>query len=145
MQRRLRLARFDPGPIDGLFGPATRRALAAWQAAAGLPATGHVDKASLTLLVKQTADEYHAWRSAERARARRKEAQSSIVVSSAPPAPLADPGECRRLASGEIVFGTGFGCNLRGLGENVQDDFRELGRDLGRLLRQSGSPADKGR
>ncbi|MER0237162.1 N-acetylmuramidase domain-containing protein [Fulvimarina sp. MAC8] len=36
--------------IDGLFGPRTAAALSAWQAAAGLPATGVVDERTATML-----------------------------------------------------------------------------------------------
>ena len=33
---------FDPGPIDGLMGPRTSRAISNFQQSAGLPTTGHV-------------------------------------------------------------------------------------------------------
>ena len=41
---------FDPGTPDGLFGPRTRDAIRRWQAARGLPATGHVDSEQVELL-----------------------------------------------------------------------------------------------
>ena len=41
---------FDPGTPDGLFGPRTRDAIRRWQAARGLPATGHVDSEQAGLL-----------------------------------------------------------------------------------------------
>ena len=41
---------FDPGAPDGLFGPRTRDAIRRWQAAQGLPATGHVDSEQVELL-----------------------------------------------------------------------------------------------
>ncbi len=43
LQRRLKAAGFDPGPIDGIFGPATRTALKQYQTAQGLSVTGELD------------------------------------------------------------------------------------------------------
>lgn len=44
IQKRLRAHGFDPGPVDGRFGPLTATALAAFQASAGLDPTGVVDE-----------------------------------------------------------------------------------------------------
>lgn len=128
VQRRLQLAQFDPQLVDGIFGPATRTAITDWQEVAGLPATGYVDERAMALLAAQTSDEYRSWRAAEQARARRrKEAQSAVVVSSAPPVPATvDAGACRRLPSGELAFGRDVRCNFRAFGENVSRDFRGL-------------------
>ncbi|HMA16782.1 MAG TPA: peptidoglycan-binding domain-containing protein, partial [Kiloniellaceae bacterium] len=43
-------AGFDPGPIDGHWGPRTRRALAAFQREHGLRASGEPDAATLDAL-----------------------------------------------------------------------------------------------
>ena len=38
---------FNPGPVDGIFGPKTRRAVQAWQQANGYPATGELTQAQM--------------------------------------------------------------------------------------------------
>jgi hypothetical protein len=126
IQRRLQLASSDPQMIDGIFGPATRSAIAAWQAQAGLPATGFMDAPAVALLVEQTADEYRDWRAAERTRAREREAQSEVVASWAPPPHQSQHDGCRRTASGEIAFGRDVGCNFRAFGDNFRRDVRDL-------------------
>lgn len=50
IQQRLADAGHLEGSVDGDFGPGTRAAMAAFQKAAGLPATGMPDQRSLTLL-----------------------------------------------------------------------------------------------
>jgi hypothetical protein len=46
-QRRLNAAGFDAGPVDGIVGPRTERALIKYQAANGLEVTGELDAATL--------------------------------------------------------------------------------------------------
>jgi hypothetical protein len=46
-QRRLNAAGFDAGPVDGVVGPRTKRALIKYQAANGLAVTGELDAATL--------------------------------------------------------------------------------------------------
>ena len=43
IQQGLRVEGFDPGGVDGLFGPRTRAAIRDWQAAQGMRMTGHLD------------------------------------------------------------------------------------------------------
>lgn len=50
LQQALKDRGFDPGPIDGVIGAGTRRALRAWQAQAGLPADGYASEAILKAL-----------------------------------------------------------------------------------------------
>ena len=49
-QRRLNAAGFDAGPVDGIFGPKTKRAVIIYQAVNGLPLTGQLDPATLARL-----------------------------------------------------------------------------------------------
>jgi len=44
MQVRLTALGYDTAGIDGMIGPATRKAIRAWQAANGVPADGYVEK-----------------------------------------------------------------------------------------------------
>jgi localization factor PodJL len=46
-QRLLNAAGFDAGPVDGIVGPRTKRALIKYQAANGLEVTGELDAATL--------------------------------------------------------------------------------------------------
>ena len=55
IQQGLVVAGFDPGTADGLFGPATRAALRAWQASRGIAATGYLDAQQATILVRSRA------------------------------------------------------------------------------------------
>lgn len=50
LQRRLRAAGFDPGPLDGQFGPKTTAAVKAFQRRQGLPVTGVVNSATAMAL-----------------------------------------------------------------------------------------------
>lgn len=43
VQYNLKQLGFDPGPVDGLMGPGTERAIRAFQSAHGLPVTGQAD------------------------------------------------------------------------------------------------------
>ena len=50
LQRRLRAAGFDPGPLDGSAGPTTTNAARQYQRARGLAVTGEVDRDLLARL-----------------------------------------------------------------------------------------------
>ena len=49
-QRALRDLGYDPGPIDGLFGPKTRAALEKYQTTERLPVTGQLDALTIERL-----------------------------------------------------------------------------------------------
>lgn len=50
IQSRLTAQGFDTGGTDGVIGNKTRSAISAWQAQAGLPATGEPSQALLVAL-----------------------------------------------------------------------------------------------
>ena len=53
VQEALAGAGFDPGPVDGKFGPATRRAIEAWQLANGHAATGELTSRQVEALITE--------------------------------------------------------------------------------------------
>ena len=57
IQEGLEAAGFDPGDVDGLFGPRTRAAIRVWQSAQGSRATGYLGEASAAALRASAADE----------------------------------------------------------------------------------------
>ncbi len=50
-QERLNAAGFDAGPVDGILGPRTKRALIHYQAVSGLELTGELDRATRERLI----------------------------------------------------------------------------------------------
>jgi DNA invertase Pin-like site-specific DNA recombinase/lysozyme family protein len=56
LQKRLRGAGFDPGPVDGLFGPRTQAAVERLQRAGGLSADGIVSHRTRRLLAERGTD-----------------------------------------------------------------------------------------
>jgi peptidoglycan hydrolase-like protein with peptidoglycan-binding domain len=123
LQRRLALAEHDPRLVDGIFGPATRAAIAAWQRSAGLPPTGYIDVQALALLEDQTDERYRAWEADNGDR--RQRTRTASAGNAVPPGTPA-AANCRRLWSGEIAYGHTFRCDVRGLRENVAELFRGL-------------------
>ena len=131
VQRRLRLAQFDPKMIDGDFGPDTRAAIEDWQRAAGMPATGFIDGRSMSLLTTQTAEAYREWERAERARIEREEAANAVVTSSMPvarPLMAKAPEGCQRNGQGRITYGQSVSCDARGVREGFSRDIQRIGR-----------------
>ena len=117
VQQRLALAEFDPLFFDGVFGPATRDALAAWQRAAGLAETGYLDQQSLSLLRERTDSAYGKLLARD---ARQPQPDPlTVLMSPVPPeSPLRVDG-CQRTPSGQIAYGQGVRCDFRGLRQNL--------------------------
>jgi Putative peptidoglycan binding domain len=122
VQRRLALAEHGPRLVDGIFGPATRAAVTAWQAAMGLSPTGYLDRQALVLLEWQTEDRYRAWQAAGASERRRQRMRTAAVGIPAPKP--AEPVTCERLVTGTIAYGRNVRCDLRGLRENLAQLFR---------------------
>lgn len=57
LQQALKNRGFDPGPVDGVIGAGTRRALRAWQQSRGLPADAYASAATLSLLLAEASQE----------------------------------------------------------------------------------------
>ncbi|GHA88997.1 hypothetical protein GCM10009069_10070 [Algimonas arctica] len=53
LQRRLTALGYDTGGVDGQVGPATRKAIRAWQSANGVPADGYVEQTLLARILGQ--------------------------------------------------------------------------------------------
>lgn len=51
VERRLAVSGFDPGPIDGTFDAASRRAIAEYQDSRGMAPTGYVDDVMLAMIL----------------------------------------------------------------------------------------------
>jgi peptidoglycan hydrolase-like protein with peptidoglycan-binding domain len=54
-QEKLNAAGYDAGPMDGILGPRTKRALIRFQAVEGLELTGELDAATRARLLSATA------------------------------------------------------------------------------------------
>lgn len=55
LQQALKDKGFDPGPVDGVIGAGTKKALRAWQRSQGLPADAYASAATLERLNAETA------------------------------------------------------------------------------------------
>ncbi len=73
IQADLRRLGHDPRGIDGVFGPATRRAIRGWQGSAGLSVTGFLTRDQLALIAR-------AAEAAEREAARRAAARAAAAA-----------------------------------------------------------------
>ena len=86
IQRGLRADGFDPGSVDGLFGPATRASLRAWQSSRGQAATGYLNGQQMAEL--QVSARRQQQRSAASTLASRSTAPTPTGGSTPNPSPL---------------------------------------------------------
>lgn len=77
VQARLNASGQKVGRPDGVFGPRTRRGIAAWQTANGLPGTQYLNAVQLAMLTNQTEATYAAFLTAPASPARAKATTSS--------------------------------------------------------------------
>lgn len=116
VQRRLALAGFDPHGFDGVFGPRSRAAIADFQEAWGFPSTGYLDASVYAELEARTDEAYAALKN------RAAGAEPPAAPKLAPVArerQLATKDGCARDAQGRIIASRSFGCDLKGLAEEV--------------------------
>lgn len=138
VQRRLLLAGHDPNGVDGVFGPATRAAVANWQREAGIPSTGYLGRETLALLEQQTQQAFLRTQS----RAGNPAARRAAPEDPAQPAERAAGSDrCQRNDGGAIAYGSTFKCDVAGLRESLGT----LRRNLNTLLRGGEPAASPGR
>ncbi|HLS19344.1 MAG TPA: peptidoglycan-binding protein [Paracoccaceae bacterium] len=125
LQQRLHLASHDTKGVDGIFGSATRAAIAEWQSQAGLAPTGFATRPTVTRLVAETEAAYHAWHRAEIAR-RNSEQRLALTMPVPRPDAASRSSTCPRTITGEIAYGQSFACDVRGLGENLKSIKRNF-------------------
>jgi len=96
-QQRLTLIGYDTHGVDGVFGPATRRAIKLWQGGTGLVANGYLSAQSLKLLKSQSKAAWAAWQTK--------------------PKRYYGSDGCLRRANGRIIRGRTVRCDIRALGQ----------------------------
>lgn len=133
VQRRLLLAGHDPMGVDGVFGPATRAAIAAWQREVGIPASGHLGERGLALLEDRTEQAFLEWKSRSR---HAEPAQAAPAVAQQPGTEVVTSDRCRRDDGGEIAFGSNFRCDVAGLRQSLG----ALRQNLDSLFRGGDAP-----
>ncbi|MEM9098117.1 MAG: peptidoglycan-binding domain-containing protein [Pseudomonadota bacterium] len=114
VQLRLALAGHNPKGVDGVFGPATRAAILAFQTELGVPATGYLDAPLKAILETDTEQAYAQWRR-ERDAAR----FANAIPEPRPERELASNTRCVRDQTGEVIAYQGILCDLTGLGESL--------------------------
>lgn len=142
IQRRLQLIGYDPKGVDGIFGPNTRKVIAAMQADRGLPGTGFLDNELVASLKQESEPGFRAWqrevRSAQRrkalaakrraqarvlaaAKTRQRSPRANIVAARVPAARNAP--ECARDVTGKIISNQSWSCDVTVLEESLDALF----------------------
>lgn len=140
LQRRLALIGYDPRGVDGVLGPLSREAIAAWQRDFGFHQTGYVDAVQLASIEERSATAWNEWDAA-----RVRYASMAAPSDTAPEASVPPDGrsECERGDDGRIVGKQSFGCDLKGVREGFQRLFSKLGDDEAIATASAPLPADR--
>ena len=99
IQRRLTLLGYDTKGIDGAFGPGTRKAIISWQTDNDFPGSGYFDANQMAALYEMSEEEYAEWESS--------------------PKSYVDRNGCLRTASGTIVKGRSFKCDMSAASQSM--------------------------
>lgn len=99
LQRRLSLLDYNTRGVDGVFGPGSRKAIQAWQTDNDIPPSGYFDANQIARLHEMSETKYVAWKSR--------------------PTRYTDRNGCLREASGKIVEGRSFKCDLNAAGQSL--------------------------
>ena len=113
LQRRLRLAGFDPGAADGILGPRSRAALSAWQEERDYEPSGYLDGKQWAELQEETKVAYAALM--DQLATRQSRPAQARTQARAAPAPRAEP---------ETREGSHLGRAFRKIGHGIRDIFR---------------------
>ncbi|MEE9455302.1 MAG: peptidoglycan-binding domain-containing protein [Paracoccaceae bacterium] len=99
IQRRLVLLGYDPRGVDGVFGPGSRAAIEKWQGENELPTSGYFNENQVEFLNVMSEAAYSKWRNR--------------------PRQYYDRNGCLREASGKIIEGRSFGCDMNAAGQSL--------------------------
>lgn len=99
LQRRLSLLDYNTRGVDGVFGPGSRKAVQSWQTDNALTPTGFFDANQVAFLREMSETKYVAWKSR--------------------PTRYTDRNGCLREASGQIIQGRSFKCDLNAAGQSI--------------------------
>lgn len=99
LQRRLVLLGYNTRGVDGVFGPGSRNAIQDWQTNNAVPPSGYFDANQIAVFREMSDVKYAAWVN----RPRR----------------YTDRNGCLREASGKIVEGRSFKCDLNAAGQSL--------------------------
>ena len=129
-QLRLTLLGYDPRGVDGIFGPATRTAIATLQEREALPRTGYLDPETLTILERKSRTVYRTWQKRRQQRQQRERARRrDIALAKTAPAVIPTTPAARRATAcvrdsrGVIISNQSFRCDLSVLRESLDELF----------------------
>ena len=120
LQRRLALLGYDPQGVDGVLGPKSREAIAAWQKDFGFVETGYLDAPLLASIKERSMEQWAVWEAERNARVRH--AAKGNATSMEVDETTVEAG-CARGANGTIIERQSFICDIKGMTESVGQLF----------------------